>query len=552
MRQLAVVLLALMALLPGALSAMQGVTKVSHVMRRNIQRAEFEVLEEKKTWDINQKPEIQAVDLRTSGLLRAVENQGQCGSCVAFSTAHTWTDYFNSRNKMCNFARFATQHILNCAISCSGGWPATVNDWIKNKGITTQSCLAYRTAKNPCSNFCDNGNSISQKLRSGYTCTTSPSVMVSWLNAGYPLQVWLGLMYKFYDHGSVTVARDSVYPRSTGNANFLGNHAMEIVGYGALNGVNYWLVKNSWGPKWGDGGFVKIRRGVNQGGIESHGACRPLYAGCPSLNGSPFDMQSKTDHHVLDDEGEPGDANDTGIWNNIGESMPGGQTPAEKAADLIDEAASFAVHVLLAATKNEGGFECVPALEDRTDQNITGAAMEQASVQAELDLALNSVTVHSADQQLIAGVGFHFVFSFSTTIHNCTDAGGTWDATVHVTADGFLIMQNIFKTTPPPAGDGINTGAVVGGSLAAIFVVAAAGGFLGYRHYKARKTIKKLTDIHKQVLDRVSILEAGPNGSAVREAALSEMLNSGTAGRPKPPPPKAARGAPVNFHTNSV
>ena len=46
------------------------------------------------------------------------------------------------------------------------------------------------------------------------------------------------------------------------------NHAVVVVGYGTENGVDYWLVKNSWGANWGASGFIKIRRGTNECGIE--------------------------------------------------------------------------------------------------------------------------------------------------------------------------------------------------------------------------------------------------------------------------------------------
>jgi hypothetical protein len=47
------------------------------------------------------------------------------------------------------------------------------------------------------------------------------------------------------------------------------NHALLIIGFGSDNGMDYWLVQNSWGTGWGQGGFAKIARGKNTCGIAS-------------------------------------------------------------------------------------------------------------------------------------------------------------------------------------------------------------------------------------------------------------------------------------------
>merc|ERR1712113_724127 len=56
------------------------------------------------------------------------------------------------------------------------------------------------------------------------------------------------------------------------------NHEVTVIGYGHESGKDYWLVKNSWGDRWGDNGYIKIKRGSGHCGIGRQHVIQPYCA----------------------------------------------------------------------------------------------------------------------------------------------------------------------------------------------------------------------------------------------------------------------------------
>ena len=61
--------------------------------------------------------------------------------------------------------------------------------------------------------------------------------------------------------------KSGVYQHTTGKK--LGGHAVKMVGWGVENGTPYWTIVNSWNESWGNSGTFRIKRGVNECGIEA-------------------------------------------------------------------------------------------------------------------------------------------------------------------------------------------------------------------------------------------------------------------------------------------
>lgn len=257
-------------------------------------------IDEAKKWlgaNLNGKPQGEVVskvaskipdsfDARSKwpGSIHPIRNQGACGSCWAFGASESLSDRFSIASQNRINVVLSAQQLVDCDKDnhgCGGGWPIKAWNYMKEVGLLTEQCYGpYEARDEPCK---ANNSSITQ-CPSGagaakfYHAETAYSIAAKNVQAMQtdimtygPIEAAFTVYQDFYNY------RSGVYAHTSGRA--VGGHAIKILGWGIENGEDYWLCANSWGPRWGEQGFFKIRRGVDECYIED--GCT---AGQPNLN----------------------------------------------------------------------------------------------------------------------------------------------------------------------------------------------------------------------------------------------------------------------------
>jgi len=202
----------------------------------------------------------------------AITNQDVCGSCWAMSSAAVLADRFCIAQKPKGL--LSPQFMVYCGEHTSGcqGSSSAVGTWeqLINQGTVSDNCIPFTARNGACPRRCQNGTLISDDM-----IYHADGVAIPWDNStdarvqaiqteimtNGPVQAIFQVFYDLMKYSG------GIYQR-TKDAFIVGGHAVRIVGWGTENGVDYWLVANSWGTDWGEGGFFRIRRGVNECNIE--------------------------------------------------------------------------------------------------------------------------------------------------------------------------------------------------------------------------------------------------------------------------------------------
>jgi C1A family cysteine protease len=200
-----------------------------------------------------QGPNIE-IDWTTKGAVSGVKNQGQCGSCWAFSATGVSESWALLEKKSVSLSE---QQLVDCSASygnhgCNGGWPSSALKYVKDHGLSSESQYPYKAKTETC-----------QKQGGDFKITTISSVAgCAGLESGIasrPLSV------------TVDAANWSHY--SSGVFNNCGHsidHAVLLVG--VVGGA--WKIKNSWGTSWGEHGYIRLAGG-NTCGVCANGGVYP-------------------------------------------------------------------------------------------------------------------------------------------------------------------------------------------------------------------------------------------------------------------------------------
>jgi len=184
-------------------------------------------------------------------VLATVKNQGQCGSCWAFSTTGTLEGYAVLNRKL-PLLSLSEQQLVDCAkpgnSGCNGGMPSRALDWLgKNptQGPCSSTDYPYTARDGTCKKTCKPVFSI----QGAYTAKGEDN-LVKLLNV-QPVSVAIDASSSFSSYKS------GVYSGPCSSTSI--NHAVLAVGYTD----QYWIVKNSWGASWGQQGHINMVRGKN-------------------------------------------------------------------------------------------------------------------------------------------------------------------------------------------------------------------------------------------------------------------------------------------------
>lgn len=213
-----------------------------------------------------------------------VRDQGHCGSCYAVTTV----EMLESRLKLLTNFEFSEQlsieYLISCVFyteGCSGGYPTLLHKFIQEFGIVTEKCMKYKGREEKCKFECEDNIEIGIEdyyiVGGYYGAVTEERIMIELRSRG-PFIVDFNPDSDFFYYKEGIYTQDKELPDDDISKTSIRDlsvqwekvtHAVLLVGWGVEDGIKYWKCLNSWGNDWGEKGYFRIRRGIDDSNIES-------------------------------------------------------------------------------------------------------------------------------------------------------------------------------------------------------------------------------------------------------------------------------------------
>jgi len=210
-----------------------------------------------------------SVDWVDSGAVTGVKDQGSCGSCWSFSTTGAIEGAYQVKTG--DLVSFSEQNLVSCDTmdsACNGGLMDYAFQWIQeNEGLCREDDYPYVSGAGSvptCDTSCEK---VEGSAPTKWTdVDQSDAAMMEALDIG-PVSIAIEAdetNFQYYSSGVLTASC---------GANL--DHGVLAVGYGTMDGVDYYRVKNSWGASWGSEGYIYLARGSD---YSNAGQCGMLSA----------------------------------------------------------------------------------------------------------------------------------------------------------------------------------------------------------------------------------------------------------------------------------
>jgi C1A family cysteine protease len=198
--------------------------------------------------------------------ITSVKFQGLCGSCWAHAAVGVLEAYINLYYNMLLNYDLSEEEIISCSnFGCGGGFEQFAFDYIAQSGIVDENCFQYTATEKDCSMKCSNPSERIFIDNYGYYETSESEMKRQLFRA--PITIGLSMWrHSIVLAGFKTIrAGDVIYNANTTSYDSI---VIDSVLHASLIGRTAWLIKNSWGSDWGDGGYGFII--VDESNINAH------------------------------------------------------------------------------------------------------------------------------------------------------------------------------------------------------------------------------------------------------------------------------------------